>query len=127
MAIATEFTPKREGANALPQPFQLVSGATGDVTIPAGHGTVYITKATAATDLALASPSSDIDGALLTIHSTTAAAHVVTLSSGTYNGGANSIATFDDEIGNVLALRALNGVWYQDIGGSAGVTLSAPG
>lgn len=125
MKISTRFTPNQStGANALPQPFQVVTGATGDVTIPAGHGTVFITKATAAADLVLAPPSQDIDGALLTIHTTTAAAHVVTLVGGTYNGGANNTATYAAAIGNVLALLALEGVWFQDIAGSAGITLS---
>lgn len=123
MSIPTRFTPNRTDAAGLPQPVQVVTGAEGDVTIPAGHGTVFITKATAATDLVLAQPSKDLNGGVLTIVTRTAQAHVITAGSGTFDG-TNNTATYAAAIGNTLELRALDGAWTIALGGTTGVTLS---
>lgn len=83
-------------------------------------GQVYINKATAAV-ITLAAPIGT--GARLVIYSTTAAAHVVTATTG-LNGGANNTATFAATIGSGLVLISRELEWYVEPGGNTGVTLS---
>lgn len=107
------FTPdlRGGGVNPLPQPYEI---ASGDGAIGIVHGTVYITKATAAA-LTLADPATTANGATLTIVATTAAAHTVSNAAGSgFNGGGAGadVATFTAAAGNNLVLTAYNGVWY---------------
>jgi len=77
-------------------------------------GYVFITKATAATDATLASPTSGTDdGKQLVIISKTAAAHVITCTAG-FGGGttARDVATFGGAINDGLVLVAVDGVWW---------------
>lgn len=89
---------------------------SGDGAIASTQGTVFITKATAAA-LTLAAPVAGLpaaggnDGQTLTIISTTAAAHVVTLPANKLNGN-KTTSTFGAAAGNSIQLRAQNGVWY---------------
>ena len=88
-------------------------GADGAVTGPGGAGTVpvadtivYINKATAiAATIAL--PSADQSNTI-TFISTTAAAHVVTM---TGNPAANDVATFTAAIGSSFTIKAQPGAW----------------
>lgn len=78
------------------------------------NGYVFITKATAATDATLASPTAGTDdGKHLWIISQTAAAHVVTCTAG-FGGGTTSrdVATFGGAINDGMELIAVDGVWW---------------
>ena len=108
MSITQQFAPNNVNANPLPQPY-LVASADGAISI--AHGTVFITKATAAA-LTIANPPLGMNGAVLNVVATTAAAHTVTNTSG-FNGGstASDVATFGGGIGDSMQLTAYNGVW----------------
>jgi hypothetical protein len=96
--------------------------AAADGAIAVKLGVVAITKGTAAV-LTLASPTAGTDdGKLLTIVSTTAAAHTVTVTAG-FNGSgtAGDVATFGAAAGNSISVVAYNGVWY--VTNLQGVTL----
>lgn len=95
-------------------------GLDGALTGPNGVGTVpvtdtlfFITKATAAT-LTIAAPAVDQQNTI-TIISTTAAAHVLTL---TGNTATMDVATFIAGIGSALVIKAQSGAWAV-IGGNA--------
>jgi hypothetical protein len=99
-------------------------GADGPITGPAGTGTVpvsdsiiYLTKATAGA-YTLALPGSGQDN-ILTFISTTAAAHVLTL---TGNPAAADVATFAAAIGSTVTLKAQPGAW--GVLASGGVTVA---
>jgi hypothetical protein len=87
-------------------------GADGAITGPAGTGVpiadtiVYLTKATAGA-YTMALPAADQSN-LVTFISTTAAAHVVTL---TGNPGATDTATFTAAIGASFTVKAQPGAW----------------
>lgn len=110
------------------EPFQQhVHVASDDGAIPNDiSGVVVITKATAAA-LTLADPSVRDDGLVLTIASTTAAAHTVDNSAGSgFNGaGAGSdVGTFGAAIGNGFSVYAYGGAWYVVPGSNLNVTLA---
>lgn len=78
------------------------------------NGVVFITKASAATDITLASPTSGTDdGKQLWIISKTAAAHVITCTAG-FGGGTTSrdVATFGGAINDGMLIVAEGGVWW---------------
>lgn len=105
------------------QYFTTVYAADGAIN---AAGLAVITKGTAAA-LTLAAPVAGVpavggmDGLLLSILSTTAAAHTVTAPSNKINGG-SAVITFSAAIANNATLRAYNGIWY--VMGSTGATLS---
>ena len=111
MTITQRFAPDKSAGSIapVPQPYQVAS-ADGAITI--AHGTVVITKATAAA-LTIANPPVDLDGAVLNIVAATAAAHTVTYTAG-FNGGstASDVATFGGAKGDSFTVVAYQGVWY---------------
>jgi hypothetical protein len=73
--------------------------------------TLLITKATAAA-LTLVGPNRNQDGLVLTIVSTTAAAHVITYTAGfAGNTTGSDIATFAATVNGVLQIMARGGTW----------------
>lgn len=85
-------------------------------------GVAKITKGTAAA-LLLQAPARD--GLILTISSTTAAAHVVTattLLADAVSGSPHTTATFAAFKGATITLLALNGLW--NVMGAVGVTIT---
>ena len=119
MSITQTFVPNKTNAEPLPQAYQVAS-ADGAITI--AHGTVYVTKSTAAA-LTIANPPTTMDGSVLHIVAVTAAAHTVTYTAG-FNGGSTStdVATFGGAKGDSMTLTAYQGVWYT-VGGLRNVTL----
>jgi hypothetical protein len=109
----------RQGA-----PFQHnveVKAADGAILSVAG-GMIIITKGTAAA-LTLAAPAAD--GCRLTILSTTAAAHTVTVAGGIGGAGASAdVGTFGAAIGNGVSLISYNGFWWVDPGTNLNVTFA---
>lgn len=93
--------------------------------ISAQCGTLYITKGSALGSSTLATPTTPAqDGYKLTIVSTTAYAHVVSVASGKVNGGTNTTITFTSgAIGDSVTLQAIGGVWYV-IGTTGTITLT---
>ena len=88
-------------------------GVDGAITGPGGTGTIpvldtiiYLTKATAGA-YTLALPAADQSN-VLTFISTTAAAHVLTM---TGNPGAADVATFAAAIGSTVTIKAQPGAW----------------
>jgi hypothetical protein len=87
-------------------------GVDGAITGPNGTGVpvadtiVYLTKATAGA-YTIALPASDQSNSI-TFISTTAAAHVVTM---TGNPAANDVATFTAAIGSSFTIKAQPGAW----------------
>ena len=57
----------------------------------------------------LAAPTADMEGEELIFVATTAAAHVITLDSGYWNGATNTIATWAAAIGNCLKVTVVAG------------------
>jgi hypothetical protein len=111
MAIADQFAPNLTdgSANAAPVPYQVIPG-DGAITI--AHGTVVLTKATAAA-ITIDVPPVAMNGAQLVIISTTAVAHVITQGAVGFNAkGSSGTATFTTAIGNGAVLVAYNGNWY---------------
>lgn len=92
-----------------------VAAADGAISIPdRGSKTVFITKGTAAA-MTLAAPTSTThDGVKITIVSTTAAAHTVTVATAGFNdlGVAGDTGTFGAAKGNGLTVVAYQGDWY---------------
>lgn len=111
MAISDKFSPdKSDGlVDAYPPPYQVVS-ADGAITIAAG--VVIITKGSAAA-ITIDNPPVSMNGATLTIVSTTAAAHTVTYTAG-FGGGTTSrdVATWGGAINDGMVIVAYEGVWY---------------
>ena len=111
------------GLGVKPTPF---NDTTGHIAIPNDVGTAVLTKATAGIDYTLGAPLSGLDpgsnGDLITIFSTTAAAHVVTCGAGLINGATNGKLTFAAAIGNGVIMQAYAGVWY--VISNIGVTVS---
>ena len=102
--------------------------ATGYKAIPVDTGCAVLTKGSAGTDYTLAAPvagdykAGGQDGLELTILTTTAYQHVVTVGAGKVNGATNGVLTWAAAIGNGVILKAYNGIWY--VIGSIGVTVS---
>ena len=85
--------------------------ADGAITIK--NGTVKVTKAGVAA-MTLANPT-DVtdDNKELTILSTTAQAHTLTVTGGFGNGSTGEdVATFSGAIGDNITLKAMGGYWY---------------
>jgi hypothetical protein len=70
----------------------------------------------------LAAPSADMEGEEFTFVATTAAAHVITLDSGYWNGATNTIATWGAAIGNVLKVVVVGGSYCVTV--NKNITLS---
>lgn len=96
---------------------------SGDGAVSIKNGVVTITKGTAAA-VTIANPTATTDDfKRLSIVSTTAAAHTVTLTGGFGNGGTSyDVATFAAAIGAGLHLIAFGGYWY--VTGNQGITLA---
>lgn len=104
----TLTSPTLTGAKVTPN----VETITGDGAITIQSGTVLLTKGSAAA-ITLAAPSSQ-DGTIITITSTTAFAHVVTVTGGMWDGTAttNTTATFPAVQGGAITLIAFGTDWY---------------
>ncbi len=117
----TEFVPLvlRQGI-----PYQHnveIASANGAIQSIAG-GQVYITKAGVC---ALTLAAQAIDGARLTIISTTANAHTVTVTNGIGGAGSGSdVGTFGGAIGDGVTLISYNGYWYVEPGTNLNVTFA---
>ena len=104
----TLTSPTLTGAKVTPN----VETITGNGAITIQSGTVLLTKGSAAA-ITLAAPSSQ-DGTIITITSTTAFAHVVTVTGGMWDGTAttNTTATFPAVQGGAITLIAFGTDWY---------------
>lgn len=99
------------GTSKLRSTVQIVAG-DGAITIQSGL--TVITKGSAAA-LTIAAPATADNGTPLSIISTTAYAHVVTFTGGTFINGtatAKTTATFPAYVGAGLRVIAYNGKWY---------------
>jgi hypothetical protein len=94
-----------------------ITGPSGTGSVPTSNTVIYLTKATAGA-YTLAAAAKDQQNTL-TLISTTAAAHVVTMAG---NAGATDVATFAANIGSSITLKASNGVWVAI--GNGGVTVA---
>ena len=96
-----------------------------DGAIASAPGIIAITKGSALGSSTLATPTTTThDGYLLTIVSTTAYAHVITVTTGKLNAAAVTTITFTSAaIGDSLTLIAYQGIWYK-IASTGTITLS---
>jgi hypothetical protein len=83
-----------------------ITGPGGTGTVPVSNTIVYLTKATAGA-YTIALPAKDQQNSI-TFISTTAAAHVVTM---TGNPAANDVATFTAAIGSSFTIKGDNAAW----------------
>jgi hypothetical protein len=96
---------------AVSQPQMVSYGADGAITPPTYSTIVTLNKATAAA-MTLVSPSGIADGTLMTILSTTAAAHTVTYTPGFYGDTTSSdVALFAAKVGASATFIACRGLW----------------
>ena len=87
-----------------------ITGPSGAGTVPVTNTLIYITKATAAA-MTLAAPAADQTN-VLTIITTTAAAHTITYTAGFYgNTTSSDVATAAATANSVLVLKARDGTW----------------
>ena len=111
-----------EGATTLLEIAQTANGGVkGEFAAYASDGaialrshTAIITKGTAAA-MTLAAPTATThDGVIITVVSTTAAAHTVTATTVGFNAGdaASDVGTFGAAIGNCFSFVAYQGEWY---------------
>lgn len=112
----------------MPPPRVYSYDADGAITV--APGLHMLTKASAAA-MTLADPATDQMGLVLTIVSTTAAAHTVTLTTGYLGTADESKFTFAAAKGHSVTLVAAKGVWAQVITSNAadetaGVAVAAP-
>lgn len=112
----------------MPAPRVYSYDADGAITV--APGLHLITKASAAA-LTLADPATDQMGMVITIASTTAAAHTVTLTTGYLGTADESKFTFANVKGHSVTLVAAKGVWAQMMTSNAadetaGVAVAAP-
>lgn len=103
-------------------------GANGAIALPTTDTLALITKGSAAA-MTLADPAGVPDGTMLTIASTTAYAHTVTLTTGYLGSAASSVLTFVNTIGGSITLVAYKGLWAcvnvsRIVAGSPGVTVA---
>lgn len=92
-----------------------VASANGAISIPAsGRVKVFITKGTAAALTVAAPTATTHDGVEIVVVSTTAAAHIVTVTTIGVNAGdaASDVGTFGAAIGNGFSMVAYQGEWY---------------
>lgn len=110
MALVNIQVPKTNdgGGSAAPVPYQVVSG---DGAITLSDGVVIITKGTAAAITIADPPTEGVH--VLTVVSTTAAAHTVTYTAG-FGGGTTSrdVATWGGAINDGMVIVGYGGVWY---------------
>lgn len=92
-------------------------GVNGAIAVPQADTIVFLTKATAGT-YTIAAPNVGQQNTV-TFISTTAAAHVVTMSG---NPAATDVATFTAAIGSSFTVKAQGGVW--DATGQNGVAIA---
>jgi hypothetical protein len=102
-----------------------IAAKSGDGAIASAPGVIVITKGSALGSSTLATPTTTThDGYILTIVSSTAFAHVVSVASGKVNGGTNTTITFTSAaIGDSVTLVAYQGVWYT-VGAHGTITLT---
>ena len=91
-----------------------IAAKSSNGAIASAPGIIAITKGSALGASTLATPTiTTHDGYVLTIVSTTAFAHVVSVAAGIINGGANTTITFTSAaVGDSVTLVAYQGVWY---------------
>ncbi len=111
MAIDDKFSPNRQDGGQRSAPRRvLVLADDGAITI--ADGVVFVTKAAGAA-ITIADPPAGMDGAILTIISTTAAAHTVTYTAGfAASETSGDVATFGGAAGDNMTIVACDGVWY---------------
>jgi hypothetical protein len=83
-------------------------GATDAITVAPG---IHLLTHDDAGAYTLANPATDQMGIVLTIVSTTAAAHTVTLTTGYLGTNASDVFTFAAAVGHSITLVAAKGVW----------------
>jgi len=83
-------------------------GATDAITVAPG---IHLLTHDDAAAYTLANPAYDQIGIVLTIVSTTAAAHTVTLTTGVLGTNASDVYTFAAAVGHSITLVAAKGVW----------------
>lgn len=116
MAIAPKFDGSE--VNSSPVPYEAITAA-GAISIT--NGVVSINGTTLA--VSLPAPATDIDGQELTVITENASAHVLTITGGTFNGGANNTGTYGAAVANLVVLVAIGGEWWVKL--NTNVTLSA--
>lgn len=117
-----DYAPNGLNQNPSPTPLALLPASAA---LSVSSGRYMVTKASAAA-LTLAAPTAgSMDGMVITIISSTAAAHTLTATSLLENGASGSpytTATFGAYIGASITLQAYNGVWM--VISNSNVTLS---
>jgi hypothetical protein len=93
----------------IPAPRVYSYGADGAITV--APGLHYLTKASAAA-MTLANPPVDRNGMVLTIASTTAAAHTVTMATAVL-GSTETVYTFANVVGHSKTLVSYQGLWAE--------------
>lgn len=83
-----------------------------DGALTVAPGIHLLTKA-GVNAMTLANPATDQDGLTMTIVSTTANAHTVTLATGYLGTSASDVLTFNNVVGHSVTLVAAKGVWAQ--------------
>jgi hypothetical protein len=102
---------------------QVISG-DGAIVIPDfGHKSVILTKGSAAA-ITLAAPTTAQNGVHISVKSTTAFAHVLTVATIGMNdlGASGDVCTFSAAKGNSLTFEAYNGDWFVE--SNIGVTIA---
>ena len=112
-------TPNFTGSsiNALPVPYERITAA-GAISVPSG--VVGVNGTTLA--VSLATPTLAQNGQEIIVYAENASAHVLTITGGTFNGGANNTGTYGGAIGDMVKLVAIEGEWFVTI--NTNVTLS---
>ena len=105
------------GVNPAPVPYERFTAAG---TISISGGVVGLNGTTLA--IGLATPTTLQNGQKLTIISENASAHVLTITGGTFNGGAADTGTFGGAIADRIELVAIEGEWFVNV--NTNVTLS---
>jgi len=93
---------------------QTAAAKLTDGPIAVSGGSLFITKGSALGSSTLATPvATDDDGKILRIVSTTAYAHVITVTTGKVNKLAATTITFTSAaVGDQITLQAMSGIWY---------------
>lgn len=121
MAVNVEFSPKILSQGVPYQHNGEIASVNGAIQSVAG-GQVFITKAGVCA-LTLAAPYAAY--ARLTIISTTANAHTVTVANGIGGAGSGAdVGTFGGAIGDGVTLISYNGYWYVEPGTNLNVTFA---
>ena len=109
LAPVVHTTNGAEWSGPIPAPRVYSYDADGAITV--APGTHYLTKASAAA-MTLANPPADQNGIVLTIASTTAAAHTVTMATAVL-GSTETVYTFGNVVGHSKTLVSYKGLWAE--------------